>query len=171
MSAGNVLYYFKTSDNLMFETVTRVLEEMYEDRRDIVERLTDPRQRLAALIRAGIPDTISPGLRMAYESVPLLRDHPEYRPLHRSIVERQVSLYRSVIEVGAATGAFSPTDDVATIARNLVALEDAYDLYPLIGLDLPPETYRRNVMSYAELALNCAISEPDTERAETTEHR
>jgi len=164
VSAGSVLYYFSSFDELMYATVEGVLEEMYEHRREISERVSDPRERIVALIRAGIPDTISESLRMAYESIPLLREQPRFRPLHRSIVERQVMVYRTAIEIGKGLGAFTPANDIGTIARNLVALEDAYDLYPLIGLDLPPESYRRNVLSYAELALGCSFDELDGTR-------
>lgn len=159
VSAGSVLYYFSSFDDLMYATVEGVVEEMYERRLTIAEREPDPRRRLLALIRAGVPDVISDELRMVYESVPLLRERPEFRPLHRSIVERQVSLYRSTLDIGTALGAFSPASDLGVIARNIVALEDAYDLYPLIGLELPPELYRANIVSYAELALRCSLAD------------
>lgn len=162
VSAGSVLYHFASLDELMYTTVEGVLEEMYEHRRDIAERAGDPGERIVALVRAGIPDVISPSLRMAYESVPLLRQQPRYRPLHRSIVERQVMLYRTTIEIGVATGAFLPASEIGVTARNIVAMEDAYDLYPLIGLELSPQTRRRNVLCYAELALGCSLSDEDS---------
>lgn len=161
VSAGSVLYQFESFGELMYTTVEGVFEEMYERRRELAERAGDPGARIAALIEAGIPDEISPNLRMAYESVPLLRKEPRFKPLHRSIVERQVMLYRTVIEIGAGTGAFAPASEIGTIARNLVALEDAYDLYPLIGLEHPAQSYRRHVASYAELALGCTLPEPE----------
>lgn len=157
VSPGSVLYYFSSFDELVYASVEGVLEEMYERRRVIAESEPDPVKRLLALIVAGVPDEISEPLRMAYEVIPLLRDQPQYRPLHRSIVERQVSLYRSTIEIGAAVGAFHPTADLTVIARNIVALEDAYDMYPLIGLDLGAATYRANIVSYAQTALGCEI--------------
>jgi AcrR family transcriptional regulator len=158
VSAGSVLYYFPSFDDLMYATVEGVLEEMYEHRRVIAEQEPDPIRRLAKLVEAGVPDEISDHLRMAYESIPLLREQPQYRPLHRSIVERQVSLYRSTIEIGAALGVFRPAAELTVIARNIVALEDAYDLYPLIGLELGATTYRANILSYASLALGCEIA-------------
>lgn len=157
VSAGAVLYYFTTFDELMFAAVEGVVEEFYERRRAIAERHEDPRERILALVEAGVPDVISDDLRIVYESIPLLREQPQYKPLHRSIVERQVMLYRTTIEIGAGLGTFRPAADAATIARNLVALEDAYDLYPLIGLELDRAQSRRNVLSYAELALGCEL--------------
>ncbi|MEZ3160819.1 TetR family transcriptional regulator [Microbacterium sp. BWT-B31] len=165
VSAGSVLYYFPSFDELMRATIESVLEEMYHRRLAVTERESDPKHRLVCLIKAGVPDAISDDLRMLYESVPLLRAHPQYRPLHRSIVERQVSLYRSTLDIGTALGAFSPASELSVIARNLVALEDAYDLYPLIGLDLDPAAYRSNIVSYAELALRCTLIDADTPSA------
>lgn len=159
VSTGSVLYYFPSFDDLVYTTVEGVLEEMYERRRVLAEAEADPARRLVRLVTAGVPDVISDNLRMVYESVPLLRAQPQYRPLHRSIVERQVSLYRSTIEIGTALGSFHPTADIGTIARNIVALEDAYDLYPLIGLDTPAPAYRQNILSYARTALGCSFDE------------
>lgn len=159
VSAGSVLYYFSSFDELMYVTVEGVLEEMCERRRIVAEAQPDPRQRLLALIEAGVPDEISDELRMAYESIPLLREQPQFKPLHRSIVERQVGLYRGTLDIGVALGAFAPVGDLGVIARNIVALEDAYDLYPLIGLDHPPALYRGNIVSYAELALRCTLGD------------
>ncbi len=156
-----MLYYFKSFDELMFAAVEGVVEEFYERRAAIVEGVADPRERVVALIEAGVPDTISDDLRIVYESIPLLRERPQYKPLHRSIVERQVMLYRSTIELGAGLGVFRLASDAGTIARNLVALEDAYDLYPLIGVELDRARTRRNVLSYAELALGCTFGPPD----------
>lgn len=70
VSAGSVLYYFSTFDELMYATVEGVLEEMYERRRALAENEPDPAKRLVALVMAGIPDEISDHLRMAYESIP-----------------------------------------------------------------------------------------------------
>jgi AcrR family transcriptional regulator len=153
VSAGSVLYYFPSFDELMLAAVEGVVEEFYEQRRRLAEERSDPWDRIVALVEAGVPDVVGEDLRIVYESIALLRQHPEHKPLHRSIVERQVMLYRTTIEIGAGIGAFHPVTDAAVIARNIVALEDAYDLYPLIGLDLDREECRRNVLSYAELAL------------------
>lgn len=157
LSAGSVLYYFPIFDNLIFESVEAVVEEFYQERRRIAESLSDPVERIRALIVAGVPDAISDDLRILYESIAFMREKPQYRPLMRSIVERQVLLYRSTIELGAGVGDFTLTDDSASIARNIVALEDAYDLYPLLGLSLDRENCRRSVMRYAELALGCSL--------------
>ena len=62
--------------------------------------------------------------RQVYESVALLSEYPEYRPVHRALTERQIMLYRALIEIGAGTGEFVLASPPGMIARNLVALED-----------------------------------------------
>ncbi|WP_244857524.1 TetR/AcrR family transcriptional regulator [Agromyces archimandritae] len=157
MSVGSVLYYFENFEQLQLAAVEGVLEEFYERRRAITLREPDPVARLRALIEAGVPDEISGDLRIVYESIGLLREKPSYKPLHRSIVERQVMLYRSTIEIGVALGAFRPRQELSMVARNIVALEDAYDLYPLVGVDLDRGECRGAVIGYAELALDCDL--------------
>ncbi|MFV0425404.1 MAG: TetR/AcrR family transcriptional regulator [Beutenbergiaceae bacterium] len=157
VSPGSVLYYFPTFDELIYESVEGVVEELVERRRRIVEHLSSPTERIRALIAAGIPDSISNELRVLYESVGMLRVKPEYRPLMRSVVDRQVMLYLTTIDLGAALGEFQLKRPSAEIARNIVALEDAYDLYPLVGVDMDRESIRTSVMGYASLALGVDI--------------
>ncbi len=161
VSPGSVLYYFPTFEELLFASVEGVLEEFYEARQAIAERVADPVERMRQLIAAGIPDIITDDLRVVYESVGLVREKPQFRPLMRSIVDRQVTMYRSTIELGASLGVFHLADEPSAIARNIVALEDAYDLYPLIGVDLDREACRRAVIRYAELALGVQILAAD----------
>ncbi len=160
VSAGSVLYHFDSFEELMYAAVEGVMEEMYGRRAALASEQSDPRARFAALVEAGVPDQISDSLRVVYESVPLLREQPQFRPLHRSIVERQVGLYRSTIEIGQALGVFIPAHPAEVIARNVVALEDAYDLYPLIGLEHDPARYRSNILAYAALALGTDFHRP-----------
>lgn len=108
-----------------------------------------------------MPGVISTELRQVYESVSVLAEHPEFLHVHRTLTERQIMLYRTLIEIGAQTGEFEPASPMRMIARNLVALEDAYDIYPLVGDTTPREECRSAVRSYAEIAL--VITAPDQE--------
>lgn len=157
VSAGSVLYYYPSFDELIAEAVEGVIEQFYEQRRSAAEKHSDPFVKLLTLIEAGVPDDISDDLRIVYEGISLGRQQPQLRVIYRSIVERQVVLYRSALEFGTALGAFTPRSELSVIARNLVALEDAYDLYPLIGVNFARESCRDNVISYAELALGCSL--------------
>ena len=156
MSPANVLHYFASLNELQITALTGALEEFFERRQAIVDRDESATERIYAMIEAGIPDDISDELRHVYESVAILADHPEYLPAHRALTDRQVMLYRTLIGIGAGTGEFTLASPADFIARNLVALEDAYDLYPLVGDRTPRELCREATRSYAQLALGIA---------------
>ncbi len=153
MSPANVLHYFTSLNELQITALAGAMEEFAERRQGILDRPASAASRIASMIEAGVPDAISDELRQVYESVPVLAEHPDFLPAHRALVERQIMLYRTLVEIGAGTGEFRLASPPGIIARNLVALEDAYDLYPLVGDRTPREECRAAVRSYAELAL------------------
>ncbi len=164
MSPANILHYFSSLDELQMTAIAGAMEEFGERRQRILDRPESATERILAMIQAGVPDRISDELRHVYESVAILAEHPEYLPAHRALTERQVMLYRTLIEIGAGTGEFRLASPPGMIARNLVALEDAYDLYPLVGDRTPREECRAAVRSYAELALGISFGAPGDER-------
>lgn len=153
MSPANVLHYFGTLKDLQFVAINGVMREFGEKRQAILDRPVSASERLWAMIDAGVPDVISTELRHVYESVSILAEHPEFLYAHRSLTERQIMLYRTLVEIGSGTKEFILASPPSMIARNLVALEDAYDLYPLVGDTTSREKCRASVRSYAELAL------------------
>lgn len=157
VSVGAVLYYFESLDELLRQAMENVLEEFYARRLRIIAGPGTPPHRLARMIELGVPDVISEDLSLVYDSISLARTDPQLQPLHRSIVERQVDLYRTIIDVGAEAGDFSLQSPAGVIAYNLIALEDSYDLYPLLGIPLSGDQRRAHVRSYAELALGCEL--------------
>lgn len=161
MSPANVLHYFDTLKELQFVAINGAMEEFWTKRQTILDQPVSASTRLWQMIDAGVPDVISAELRQVYESVSVLAEHPEFLHAHRTLTERQIMLYRTLIEIGAQTGEFEPASPLRMIARNLVALEDAYDLYPLVGDTTPREECRSAVRSYAEVALG--ITAPDQE--------
>ena len=90
-----------------------------------------------------------------------MREQAKFRLGMTLLLERQVGLYATIIEVGAASGVFRPRMDVTTIAENLVALEDAYDLYLLDPDNWQRERYLQNTYRFAELALDCDLGSED----------
>lgn len=155
VSVGSVLYYYESLDELLRVALTNVLDEFHGRRLHVIASADPPPARLARMIELGVPDVIGEDLGILYESITFARSSPERAPLHSAVVERQVDLYRTLLRVGVESGDFHARSPVEMIARNLVALEDAYDLYPLIGLELTGEQRRANIRSYAEDALGC----------------
>jgi hypothetical protein len=66
-------------------------------------------------------------------------------------------MYREVIAQGVLTGDFRPLPDVPTVSRNLLAIEDTYDFYPIIGMTVDRAELRQNLRAYAEVALQCTL--------------
>jgi hypothetical protein len=68
------------------------------------------------------------------------------------VTEAQVAVYRAILEDGAEAGVFRLAGDPDVLARNLVALEDAYGLYA-VGSGFPVAEGRRLTLAAAELAV------------------
>lgn len=169
VSAGSVLYHFESFDQLVEAAVRGAFGEFIDARRAVAEGHRDPVDRLRATIHAGIPERISDDLRIVYEASAVAREQPRFRLDIALLLERQVALYTSIIDVGVALGAFAPRMDVPAIAANLVALEDAYDLYLLDPDNWQRETYLANTLQFAEIALDCRLTGDRTPPAARTD--
>jgi AcrR family transcriptional regulator len=158
VSPATIHYHFTDSEGVLLEVVARALDQVYDQRLSAIDAITAIPAKLAQLIKLGIPDHVSHEVTLMYDAVPRMRPRDRFRPVLRSYVERQVSLYRSVIDAGIATGDFQPHERADTIARNLLALEDAYCLYLVLGLS-DGATSRRAARSYAASALATRLEE------------
>lgn len=164
VSVGTVLYHFEGGlGELQQLALERVMEQLYAGRLKVLAGPGTVLAKLRAMVELGVPDVIDEDLASVYYTLPQLRDHPVRAAAHRELVERQVSLYRSLIEIGAEAGEVDPGALEAAggpedVARTVVALEDANDLYPLLGLEAGGgEARRRRVRRYLELALGVAL--------------
>ncbi|MBT2211475.1 MULTISPECIES: TetR/AcrR family transcriptional regulator [Actinomadura] len=141
MSSGSVLYYFPTLDDLLREVQREAVERFCAGREEAVRGEPDPLRRLAAMVRSGLPTGPDDELCvLLYELGTIARRDVSYAAEHIRLYERQVGIYAGILDTGAATGAFTLTRDAATIARNLVALEDGYGLHIVMAaptLDAP----------------------------------
>jgi AcrR family transcriptional regulator len=157
LSSQSVLYYYPELDALVAEAIEHTLERFGERRLDALDDSDDPRRALAAMIAAGLPSgPDDEDLRVLYEAAGYFRDNPRLGEEIRALTARQVELYARLLSDGAARGVFRPAGDVHAIARNLVALEDAYGLYIIGGAPMAEEA-RRLILSYASLATGCEL--------------
>lgn len=163
VSAGSVLYHFSGIDQLIEAAVRGAIDEMVDRRRRLADSQGDPVAKLRAMIEAGIPARVSDDLRVVYQASAALGEQPRFRPHMTLLIERQVGLFHTAIEVGAALGAFWPRMETGAIAANIVALEDAYDLYLLDPDNWQRDTYLRNTLRFAELALDCGLTNGEDE--------
>jgi AcrR family transcriptional regulator len=159
VSTGTVHYHFADIDGMMFEVIERALEQTYTDRLVAIDAVDGIPQKIVRLVELGIPDAVSSEVTMMYDAIARMRQHDKFRPVLRSYLDRQASLYRSVIDAGIAAGLFAPVAPVETIARNLLALEDAYCLYLVLGVRENGSSSRAAAYSYAASALQFPIKE------------
>jgi AcrR family transcriptional regulator len=154
LSSQSVLYYYPELDGLVEEAIAHTLER-FADRRAVAE--DDPRAALVAMVSAGLPSgPDDEDLRVLYEAAGYFRDNPRLGAEIRALTARQVELYERLLMRGAASGVFRPALDVHAIARNLVALEDAYGLYIVGGAPMAEEA-RRLILAFASLATGCDL--------------
>jgi AcrR family transcriptional regulator len=156
-SPATVLYYFQTMDELINRAISRVMDQFYVDRSEHIAHLESPITKLSLLIEMGVPDKVAEEMRIVYEVSANLTNYPQFGTIVRAIHEKQLEMYLNVIEEGVSVGLMKPLPDSLTVARNLLAIEDTYDFYPLIGIDVPRKQLRQNLRSYAEVSLNCHI--------------
>jgi AcrR family transcriptional regulator len=156
-SPASVLYYFNSMDELMNRALEHVMDQFYVDRRIQIQDLQSPPQKIAELIRLGVPDEVTEDMRLLYEISVSLAQFPQFGPRLRAIHDEQLEMYREVIAQGVLTGDFRPLPDVPTVSRNLLAIEDTYDFYPIIGMTVDRAELRQNLRAYAEVALQCTL--------------
>lgn len=142
LTSGAVLYYYPDIDELVLEANRVGMERFYDERIRMMEALPDdPVVRLCALVDSGLPrhgDDI--GVRLLCELGGSAGRNPVLAALLTTLYDRQVTMYQVVLEQGTARGLFTLSGTSLRIARNLVALEDAYGYrivarHPSIGHD------------------------------------
>ncbi len=69
---------------------------------------------------------------------------------------KQVEVYQRILEQGQARGEFELADTSNAIARNLIALEDAYGLYIIGGAPIADDAVRQ-ILSFASMATRCDL--------------
>ncbi|RFS82714.1 TetR family transcriptional regulator [Actinomadura spongiicola] len=170
LSPGSVLYYFPTLTDLLREVQREAVDRFCGEREEAVRDEADPRRRLLAMIRSGLPSDPRDELCvLLYELGTVARRDASYAAQHIRLYERQVGIYAAILEAGAATGVFTLTRDAGSIARNLVALEDGYGLH--ITMAVPTIDVARAeglLLACASDATGCDLStlEPGDQRGD-----
>jgi hypothetical protein len=137
------------------------VERFCAAREEAVAGEPDPGKRLLAMIKSGLPDGPDDELCfLLYELGMFARKDAAYAARYVELYHRQVTIYRGILEAGAATGAFALHTDAQVIARNLVILEDGFGLHMTMAVPtFDPATAERQIMAYAEAAIGCPLEE------------
>ncbi|NUT43889.1 MAG: TetR/AcrR family transcriptional regulator [Thermoactinospora sp.] len=159
LTSGAVLYHYPELSELLIDAQQAGLERFYEQRVKRIADLTDPVDKLVTTIRAGLPTgPEDPDVRLLNECGGAAGRNRMYGLMLTALYDRQVAMYQSILDTGAALGVFTLTAEPIAVARNLVALEDAYGYritarHPAIG----PAEAAELIMSYARTATGCEL--------------
>ncbi|MDP9860904.1 AcrR family transcriptional regulator [Streptosporangium brasiliense] len=156
LTSGAVLYHYPNLSELLVDAHHAGMERFYEQRLKRISGMRDPADKLIVVVRSGLPHgPDDPDVRLLNELGGAAARNRMYALLLTTLYDRQVSMYQSVLETGAALGTFTLSGDSLVIARNLVALEDAYGYritarHPVIG----PQEAAELILSYARTVTN-----------------
>jgi AcrR family transcriptional regulator len=154
LTSGAVLYHFPDVQTLLVEANRAGMERFYDDRLRRIEGIAEPDRRLVLTIESGLPvDSDDPAVKLLCELGGAAGRYPTYAVLLTALFDRQVAMYQIVLESGAAQGVFTLASPSLTIARNIVALEDAYGYrmvarHPSLDADASIEL----ILDYARVA-------------------
>ncbi len=154
LTSGAVLYHYPDLQTLLLEANQAGMARFYDERLRAIEGIDDPAEKLVRTVRSGLPvDTKDEGVRLLCELGGAASRQPVYGAMLTALYDRQVAMYHVILESGAGRGVFTLAQDSVVVARNLVALEDAYGYrmmagHPTIDHDVATEL----VLDYARLA-------------------
>lgn len=164
LTASAVLYHYPDVQSLVLEANRAGMERFYDSRMQAIDGLADPSERLIVTIRSGLPvDGEDAAVQLFCALGGSAARHPMYAALLTTLYDRQVAMYQVILESGAAGGTFELTHSALSIARNLVALEDAYGYrivagHPTIDHDVAAEL----ILDYARSATRHPLNPKET---------
>jgi AcrR family transcriptional regulator len=127
-----VAYYYADLESLVQEAYQAAVERYYWARLRNLDQAVEPPQRLLQLMRSGLPGREDRRLSQVLNEMSVSASRNSvHASLMAQLFDREVSLYQSVLEEGQASGAFRLDQPAHAVARNLVALEDAYGFHLL----------------------------------------
>ncbi|WP_307834249.1 TetR/AcrR family transcriptional regulator [Paractinoplanes lichenicola] len=127
LTSGAVLYHYSDLQDLLIDAHHAGMERFYELRVKRIAEVADPAEKLVVTVRSGLPDgPDDTDVRLLCELGGAAGRNRVYAALLTTLYDRQVSMYQTILEQGTAQGVFTLTGTTLAIARNLVALEDAY---------------------------------------------
>lgn len=164
LTSGAILYHFPDVQSLLLEANRAGIERFYDERLRAIEAMDTSDRKLVVTIASGLPtDSEDEAVRLFCELGGAAGRYPVYAAMLTALYDRQVAMYQVILESGAASGVFRLQQPSQTIARNIVALEDAYG-YRMVArhqaIDHPVAT--QLILDYARLATDHPLDDPAT---------
>lgn len=159
LTRSALLYYYDDLDELLVEAHAAGNARLGDLRDSLVAAESQPGGMLRAAIDAGLPHGPDDALmRSLYEFDVLAGKSEVHDRLVRTMYERQLAVYRGILAAGIGQGVFQLRGDVADVAMNFVALEDAYGLHIVAGNSLMTVAdAKRAIYLYADQA-GCPVT-------------
>jgi AcrR family transcriptional regulator len=154
LTSGAILYHYPDLQDLLVDANRAGMERFHDARLKAIQGVTDPAARLVVTITSGLPvDEDDEEVRLLCALGGEAARNTVYAVLLTSLYDRQVAMYESILESGSAQRAFVLATDALAIARNLVALEDAYGYRIMAGHPtLDHDACAHLILDYARLA-------------------
>lgn len=160
LTSGAVLYHYPDLKELLLDANRAGMERFYDARVQAIAGVTDPVERLVVTISNGLPvDDTDPDVRLLCELGGAAARHPVYGALLTTLFDRQVAMYQVILEAGSSMGVFVLNQEAQVIARNLVALEDAYG-YRMMARhpSIDRESAIELILSYARMSTGSPLT-------------
>ncbi len=154
LTSGAILYHYPDLQDLLVDANRAGMERFHDERLKALQGVTDPVARLVITINSGLPvDEDDEEVRLLCALGGEAARNTVYAVLLTALFDRQVAMYQTILDSGAAQGVFTLASDSLTIARNLVALEDAYGYRIMAGHpSLDHDASAELILDYARLA-------------------
>jgi len=171
VSPGAVLYHYPDLAELLIEANRAGVERFCTARMAALAGLSDPADRLIRTILLGVPRSrADEGVRLLCSLGGEASRNTVYAILLTALFDRQVHMYTAILDSGAERGAFRLHQSALAVARNLVALEDAYGYRIMAGHPaLDYEAAVGQILGYARLATGHPLPH-DTSSHHTSPH-
>ena len=129
MATGSVYYYYDNVDEVLRHVRAMAFDRYYTSRVAAIAGMTDARDKLAAMIDLGLPQPDDEALSLALYQVMVAKARDDqHASMITGLCGEQRRLYQEILDEGAAAGVFAPVLPTASIAQNLISLEDGYGL-------------------------------------------
>lgn len=124
-----VSYYYPDLDDLLVDVYQREMELLIKRGPEAIAGLVDPWEQLVVAVHQALPtgpDDVDAIITYLFSGEPKFAR--TYNTMSAALHTSQESFFRSILDAGITTGAFTPSLDSATIARAIIALSDSYGL-------------------------------------------
>ncbi|MFE4229988.1 TetR/AcrR family transcriptional regulator [Arthrobacter sp. NPDC056886] len=135
VTPASVLYYYPDTTDLYVSVLEVGTDEYCVRRERAVDEAQTATDKLRACVSHGVPQSQSSleAVRLLFELSSVVLNSEPAASLSRAFTDRQVAIYRGILNAGARTGEFTLLGSPNDLARSFVALEDGYAYMVLTG--------------------------------------